>query len=105
MPTVAQLVKEASKLKVKEVPSHVQKFAGQHWTPSQLQARVSNWMQNYKTQVRRPWGRWEGTLLLAGAGGGPDTAAPCLLLSRCHVPAPPRPPPHHRIASHRTAAH
>ena len=53
MPTVAQLVKEASKLKVKEVPSHVQKFAGQHWTPAQLQARVSNWMQNYKTQVRQ----------------------------------------------------
>ena len=52
MPTVAQLVKEASKLKVKEVPSHVQKFATQHWTPGQLQGRFMNWLQNYKVQVR-----------------------------------------------------
>jgi hypothetical protein len=52
MPTVAQLVKESSKLKVKEVPSHVQKFATQHWTPGQLQGRFMNWLQNYKVQVR-----------------------------------------------------
>lgn len=50
MPTVSQLVKEASKLKVKEVPAHVQKFAGQHWTPGQLQSRLTNWMNNYKIQ-------------------------------------------------------
>ena len=52
MPTVANLVKEASRLKVKEVPGYVQKFAAQHWTPAQLQSRFSTWLQNYKTQVR-----------------------------------------------------
>ena len=36
---------------VPQVPSHVQKFAGQHWRPEQLQARLSNWLQNYKVQV------------------------------------------------------
>lgn len=52
MPTVAQLSKELTKLKLKEVPTHVQKFAGQHWTPSQLQGRFMNWLHNYKIQVR-----------------------------------------------------
>jgi hypothetical protein len=53
MPTVAQLSKELTKLKLKEVPGHVQKFAGQHWTPAQLQGRLMNWLHNYKLQVNR----------------------------------------------------
>jgi hypothetical protein len=52
MPTVQQLGKELTKLKLKEVPSHVQKFAGQHWTPPQLQGRLMNWLQDYKVKVR-----------------------------------------------------
>ncbi|KAI7840100.1 hypothetical protein COHA_006141 [Chlorella ohadii] len=48
MPTVQQLVREASKLKVKEVPGHVQKFAGQHWRPEQLRSRFMNWLHDYK---------------------------------------------------------
>ena len=67
MPTLAQLSKELTKLKLKEVPTHVQKFAGQHWTPAQLQGRFMNWLHNYKIQVggragvpgrgrRREWG-------------------------------------------------
>ena len=33
------------------MPTHVRKFAGQHWTPAQLQSRLSNWLQSYKVQV------------------------------------------------------
>lgn len=51
MPTVQNLVREVSKLKTKEVPGAVQKFAAQHWTPAQLQSRLSNWLQNYKVKV------------------------------------------------------
>ncbi|KAL4421604.1 hypothetical protein ABPG75_010895 [Micractinium tetrahymenae] len=50
MPTVQNLVKEVSKLKTKEVPGAVQKFAVQHWTPAQLQGRLMNWLQGYKVK-------------------------------------------------------
>ena len=52
MPTVKQLVTEASKLKAGQVPAHVQKFAAQHWTPGQLQTRVMNWLHDYKIKAR-----------------------------------------------------
>lgn len=55
MPTVQNLVKEVSKLKTKEVPGAVQKFAAQHWTPAQLQGRFMNWLQNYKVKVSAGW--------------------------------------------------
>lgn len=63
MPTVQNLVREVSKLKTKEVPGAVQKFAAQHWTPAQLQGRLMNWLQNYKVKVS-----------IGAAGGGPPLA-------------------------------
>lgn len=51
MPTIEKLVQGAKGLKVKELPGYVQKFAGEHWTPAQTQARLSNWLQTYKVQV------------------------------------------------------
>lgn len=51
MPTLDKLVQGASKLKVKEVPGYVGKFAGEHYTPEKVQGRLSKWLQNYKTQV------------------------------------------------------
>ena len=83
MPTVAQLVKEASKLKVKEVPSHVQKFATQHWTPGQLQGRFMNWLQNYKVQVRAGrMGRPGGARRVGHGAGRAAVAAAGFLTER-----------------------
>ncbi len=69
MPTVQNLVKEVSKLKTKEVPGAVQKFAAQHWTPAQLQGRFMNWLQNYKVKVSAGWCKG-GAAAACGAGEG-----------------------------------
>jgi hypothetical protein len=52
MPTLDKLVQGAKGLKVKEVPTYVAKFAGEHYTPEKTMSRLGNWMQNYRTQVR-----------------------------------------------------
>ena len=63
MPTLANFVRGAQALKLKEVPAYAQKFAGEHYTPGKVQSRLSNWLQNYKTQVCRGGGS-------ASGGGG-----------------------------------
>lgn len=58
MPTIDKLVQGAKGLKVKEVPTYVSKFAGEHWTPDKTKSRLSNWLGRYKVQVSDgaiPW--------------------------------------------------
>ena len=35
------------------LPPRLQKYAGENWTPAVVEGRVSRWLSNYKTKVRR----------------------------------------------------
>ena len=45
---MSNLVKQAQSLKLKDAVPALRKHAGEHWTPSKLQGRLSTWRDAYK---------------------------------------------------------
>lgn len=76
------------------MPTHVGKFASQHWTPAQLQGRLMNWLHSYKVAVSKAEGGWwrqESSAAAAAAAAAGPTAllAPAALTAAPTSPSTP----------------
>ena len=94
LPAMAQFLKQASALKVKEVPQFVQKYASENLTPAVVEGRFTRWYNTYKKTVRMRGRR--------GGGGGRRTGGGARLRARATAPPTPTPPP---TPSPNTAVH